>query len=170
MSVTKYAPDAHYTAGNTVIGDAPAVANIQAPKLSELAASITFEGATEAFGSTTNVTKGTRKMIADKIGKQRVQNREYQAENLVVMTGDPQAANALVEGFVPDSTHYFWIRPGLPDDTALAVGQKVQLIEATIDACDLRQVSTADGDEFAVTVSISIQDRTQLLVAIVASA
>jgi hypothetical protein len=166
MSVTQYAPDARYTAGNTVIGDAPAIANINAPKLAELAASITFEGATEAFGSSTNVTKGTRKMIADKVGKQRVTNREYQMENLTIMAGNPQDANELVDSFVPDSTHYLWIRPGVDDSTALAAAQKVQVIETTVDACDLRQVSTADGDEFAVVVSLSVQDRTPLLVAI----
>lgn len=167
MALTPYAPTAKYTAGNTVIGDATAVADIAAPKLSELSAGTTFHCATEAFGSSTNVSKGTRKMICDTVGKQRVTNREYQMENLTIMYGDPQSANAFIESMVLDSVHYFWTRPGKADDVALAVGDKVQIIKASVDACDLRQISTADGDEFAVVVSLSVQDRTQLLVAVV---
>ena len=40
--VTQYAPEAVYTAGNTLIGDAPAIANIQAPTVAELTASTVF--------------------------------------------------------------------------------------------------------------------------------
>ena len=69
MAITPYAPSAKYTAGNTVIGDAPAIANINAPTAVELNASTTFQCATEAFGSTTNVSRGTRKMICDTVGK-----------------------------------------------------------------------------------------------------
>ena len=42
MSITPYAPAAKYTAGNTLIGDAPAIANINAPTAVELNASTTF--------------------------------------------------------------------------------------------------------------------------------
>lgn len=166
--VTQYAPEAVYTAGNTLIGDAPAIANIQAPTVAELTASTVFQCATEAFGSTTNVSKGTRKMICDVVGKQRVSNREYQMENLTIMYGNPQTANTFLASFTLGSTHYLWTRPGKDDDAAIEAGDKVLVIKVTIDAVDLRQISTADGDEFAAVISVSVQDRTQLLVAVVA--
>lgn len=166
--VTVYNPEAVYTAGNTLIGDAPAIADIQAPTVAELTASTVFQCATEAFGSSTNVSKGTRKMICDTVGKQRVTNREYQMENLTIMYGNPQDANAFLDTFTLGSTHYFWTRPGTDDATAVAAADKVQVIKATIDACDLKQISTADGDEFAAVISVSVVDRTQLLVAVAA--
>ena len=166
--VTQYAPEAVYTAGNTLIGDAPAIANIQAPTVAELGASTVFQCATEAFGSTTNVSKGTRKMICDVVGKQRVTNREYQMESLVIMYGNPQTANTFLQAFTLGSTHYLWTRPGKDDDAAIAAADKVLVIKVTIDAVDLRQISTADGDEYAAVISVSVQARTQLLVAVAA--
>ena len=167
MAITPYAPAAKYTAGNTLIGDAPAIANINAPTAVELNASTTFQCATEAFGSTTNVSRGTRKMICDTVGKQRVTNREYQMENLVIMYGDPQTANTFLDSFAIGSTHYLWTRPGKADNVAVAAADKVLVIQVTVDSKDLRQISTADGDEFACVIGVSVQARTQLLVAVV---
>lgn len=168
MSVTTYAPDAALTAGNTLIGDAPAIADIDAPKLTELQASTMIQCATEAFGSGTTVNKRTRKMICDKVGTETVGSRTYTMETLTIMYGDPQDANAFVDSLVLDSTHFFWTRPGLDDSVALAAAQKVLVIKAKIDSVDLRTISNADGDEFAVVVNVSVQDRTQLLVSVVA--
>ena len=114
------------------------------------------------------MSKGTRKMICDVVGKQRVTNREYQMENLTIMYGNPQTANTFLASFTLGSTHYLWTRPGKDDDVAIAAADKVLVIKVTIDAVDLRQISTADGDEYAAVISVSVQDRTQLLVAVVA--
>ena len=84
------------------------------------------------------------------------------------MLGNPQDANTFVDSMDLGSEHFFWVRPGMADNEPVAAGQKVQVIQATIDACDLRQVSTSDGDEFAAVVSISVQDRTQLFATVVA--
>lgn len=168
MAVTTYAPEAHLTAGNTVIGDAPAIADIDAPTVAELGASTYFHCATEAFGSTTNVSKRTRKMICDVVGTETVGSRTYGMEALTLMYGDPQEANTFIDSLALDSTHYFWVRPGADDDDAIAAGDKVLVIKAKIDSVDLRPISTADGDEFAAVVNVSVQDRTQLLVAVVA--
>ena len=166
MAITPYAPSAKYTAGNTVIGDAPAIANINAPTAVELNASTTFHCATEAFGSTTNVSRVTRKMICDTVGKQRVTNREYQMENLTIMYGDPQTANTFLDSFAIGSTHYLWMRPGKVAAPA-APADKVLVIQVTVDSKDLRQISTADGDEFACVIGVTVLNRTQLLVAVV---
>ncbi len=169
MAVTTYAPEAHLTAGNTVIGDAPAIADIDAPTVAELGASTYFQCATEAFGSSTNVSKRTRKMICDVVGTETVGSRTYQMEALTIMYGDPQDANAFIESLTLDSTHYFWVRPGKDDTEAVAAGDKVLVIKAKIDSLDLRPISTADGDEYAVVANVSVQDRTQLLVTVVTS-
>lgn len=168
MALTEYAPDAVLTAGNTLLGAAPAIADIKAPKVSELGASTVFQCATEGFGSTTNVQKGTRKMLCDRVGKEKVTDRTYGVEKITIMLGNPQEVNALLDTLVLDSKHFLWLRPGIPDDQAIAAGQKVLVVEATVDSVDLRAVSTSDGDEFAAEVSFSVVDRTQLFGTVVA--
>lgn len=168
MPLVKYAPAAALTAGMTTIGDAPAVADILAPKVTELMASTTFQCATEAFGSSTNVSKTSRKMICNKTASEKVGTRTYQMETLTVMYGNPQTANAFIETMVLDSVHYFWVRPGKDDTTDVAVADKVQIIKASVDAVDLRPISTADGDEYAAVIQVSVLDRTPMLVAVTA--
>ena len=168
MPLVKYAPAAALTAGMTTIGDAPAIADIHAPKVTELNASTVFQCATEAFGSTTNVSKTTRKMICDRTGTEKVGNRTYQLETLTVMYGNPQDANTFIDTLLLDSVHYFWVRPGKDDTTEVAVGDKVQIVKASIDATDLRPITTADGDEYAAVIQVSVQERTALLVDVVA--
>ena len=162
MTVTAYAPDAHLTAGNTLIGVAPAIAAIASPTVVELTASTMIQCATEAFGSTTATTKRTRKMICDLVGTEALANRTYSMDDLIIMLGNPQEANDILDLLVQDSTLWFWVRPGSADTEAIAAADKVEVIEATIDAVDLRTISTADGDEFAVVVKVSVSDRTQL--------
>lgn len=168
MALVKYAPAAALTAGMTTLGDAPAIADIRSPKVAELNASTVFHCATEAFGSTTNVSKTTRKMICDTVASEKVGNRQYQMETLTIMYGNPQNANEYVDSLVLDSVHYFWVRPGKDDSTEVAAADKVQIIKASIDAVDLRPISTADGDEYAAVVQVSVIDRTPMLVAVTA--
>ena len=161
---TSFAPDARLTAGNVVIGIAPAIANINAPTLAELNASTAIHCSTEAFGSTTSVTKNSRKMLCDTVAKESVAKRQYGMNDLTVMVGDPQdaAATTFLGLFPIDGTVFLWIRPGKDDSAALAAADKVQVIKAKVDSVDLRAVSNADGDEFAIDVKFSVQDRTQL--------
>lgn len=170
MPLTKYAPAAALTAGMTMIGDAPAIADIRAPKVTELEASTTIHCATEAFGSTTNVSKTSRKMICDKTASEKVGTRTYQMETLTIMYGDPQAANTYVDSLIQDSVHYFWVIPGKDTDltTNITAGDRVQVIKASVDAVDLAPVTTGDGDEFRVVLQVSVLDRTPLLVTVVA--
>jgi len=167
VPLTTYAPAVKLTAGNTLIGDAPAIANILAPTAIELNASTTFDGATETFALSTNVTKNTRKMIADTVATETIGKRQYQASDLTIMTGDLQATNAFVAAWTLDSIHYLWVRPGLPDATAPAAAQKVQVAKVSVDSVDIREISNKDGDEYAIVVKLSVQARTPMLVAVV---
>ena len=167
MPLTMYGPDAALTAANTLLGDAPAIANIHAPTVTELEASVTFHCATDAFGSTTSVSKTTRRFICDQVGKEKAGQRTYGMETLTVVYGNPQDANAFADTMILDSQHFFWMRPGIADDANLTAGDKVMIIKATIDACDLRTITTQDGDEYAVVIQVSVQDRTQLFSVVV---
>ena len=163
MPLTIYNPTPVQTAGSAIVADAPAIADIDAPTLAELGASTAFQCATEAFGVSTSVSKGTRKMLCNRVAQQKVNNREYQMEALTIMRGDPQVANALLDSMIEDSTHCFWQRPGISHELPLAVGQKVQIIQVTIDAADPRPLSNEDGQEYADLISVSVVARSKLV-------
>lgn len=165
MPYTAYAPTAQLTAGYTIIGDSPAIANINAPTVAELTSATTYalQCALQSFGASTTVSKTTRKMICDKVGKESVGSRTYTMDTMTIMAGDLQTANAYLTGLALDSVHYFWVRPGKADSVAVAATDKVMVVKAKIDSVDLRTISNADGDEFAIVVNVSVQDRTQLL-------
>ena len=83
-----YNPAAMTTAGRTLIAVVPAVADLDAMTVAEANAGTMIHCATEAFGSTTNVSTQTRKMICDVVGTEKPGARTYQMEQLTLMLGD----------------------------------------------------------------------------------
>lgn len=162
--VASYDPDGVATAGNSQIGLAPTIVDINAPTLAELQAGTTFECATEAFGSTTDVSTTSRKKLCDKVATQRPGARTYQVEALRITLDDPQSetGNELMDKFGVDDTVYLWHRPGLPHADELAAGQKVQVIKAIVSSVDLANVTTEEGEEYEFVVNLAVQDRTQI--------
>ena len=176
MSATPvdYRPAASLTAGNTLIGIIPAVANIETITIPEANTSVMVQGASEAFSATTDVSSQSRKMIGDTIASTKPGTRTYNMADLTIMLGDPQAAtNKVLDLLTLDAELVFWVRPGLKADksgiAAFAAGQKYVAIRATVAAVDLRDISTSDGDEFAVVLKVSVTERTQLFGILVAS-
>lgn len=161
--VSVYNPDGVATAGNSQIGLAPTVVDIDSPTVAELNAGIVFECATEAFGSTTDVSTISRKKLCDRVATQRPGDRTYQVEPLEIVLDDPQGdEQELMDRFGIDDTIYLWHRPGLDHDEAIEAGQKVQVIRAIVSSVDLATITTEAGEEYRFVVNLAIQDRTQV--------
>ncbi len=162
-----YRPAASLTAGNTLIGIIPAVANIKTITIAEANTSVMVQGACEAFSSSTDVANQSRKMIGDPTASTKPGTRTYNMADMTIMLGDPQAAtNEVLDLLTLDAELVFWVRPGLKADksgiAAFAASQKYVAIRATVAAVDLREITTSDGDEFAVVLKLSVAERTQL--------
>lgn len=168
MTVTPvaYNPAAMTTAGRTLIAIVPAVAKLDAMTIAEANAGTMIHCATEAFGSTTNVSPRTRKMICDVVAVEKPGVRTYQMETLTLMLGDPQTDNDVLDMLTLDANLVFVMRPGLKaDKTGIAdwaAGQKYVGIKGTVSSVDLRTITTADGDEYAAVINLAVTDRTQL--------
>ncbi|GAA2184941.1 hypothetical protein GCM10009785_34800 [Brooklawnia cerclae] len=174
VNLYDYRPAASLTAGNTLIGIASAVADIDAMTIAEANSSVMVQGATDAFSATTDVANQSRKMIGDKVASSKPGTRTYNMGDLTIMLGDPQAAtNEVLDLLELDAELVFWIRPGLQADAdsvaAVASGQKYVAIRAIVAAVDLRDISTSDGDEFAIVLKVSVVERTQLFGTIAAA-
>lgn len=159
-----YDPSGIATAGNSQIGIAPAVADINAPTEAELTAGTTFQCATEAFGSTTDASTISRKKLCNKVASQRPGDRTYNVEPLIITLDDPQSVegNALMDKFGLDDVVYLWHRPAVAHDEPVTSGQRVQVIEAIVSSVDLQNISTEAGEEYNFVVNLAVQDRTQV--------
>lgn len=169
--VTVYDPDGVATAGNSQIGIAPIILDINNPLVSELSAGTVFECATEAFSSTTNVSNVTRKKLCDLVATERPGDRNYQVEQLSIVLDDPQGEDQpLLDMFGLDDTIYLWHRPGMAHDAAIEDGQKVQVVQAIVASVDLAPISTEAGEEYEFLVGLSVQGRTQVFGTVTADA
>lgn len=170
MTVTpqNYAPAASPTAGYSLIGiSATLPAKLSAATVSELAGSTMVQGATDAFGTTTDASTTTRQMIGDKVATESVGNRKYALESMNIKLGDPQEQNDILDLLTLDARVFLWMRPGLQADAdgtiaAIAAGQNYVGLVATVASVDLAPISTAEGDEYAAIVSFAVRERTQL--------
>ena len=164
-----YNPNPSYTAGQTLIQITPAIASIDAMKLTEANAvtAVQIHCATEAFEALTTTSTVTRKMICDTVAVESPGSRTYTMSQLTIMLGDPQgAANAALNLLTLDAVLFLVLRPGLQagkaGSAAWAVGQKYMALKVKVTSVDMRAISNAEGDEYAALVSFAVQDRTQL--------
>lgn len=154
MSITAYAPDDVYTAGNTVINIMPAVADptLDVVTLAEWNAGVMIQCAVEEFGNTTDASTSTRKKICDRIATQRPGNRTYNANDTVIVF-DPQQTDPLIESLkVLDAIHYVSVRPGLDDETAAASGQKLWTDKRQVLSADPEPITTEEGNAYQLRI------------------
>lgn len=169
MAFVAHNPTAVLTAGKSTIAVVTAIADITKPTATELNAitTTTIECATEAFNSTTESAVRERKMLCHDVAVEVPSTRKYQVDDLVIMIGDPQTETVSAK-FALDTVVYLVHRPGVTHTTAFTAAEKVQVIKARTAAVDLRAISTGEGDEYAIVVKFAIEDRTNLLVPVVA--
>lgn len=171
MSITVYDPDPAYVAGNSGLWIVTSIASLAAPKLTELnvAGTVKIDCAVESFGVSTDVSYVDRKMLCDTKTSKSIGSRSYAMDALTIMMGDPQgASNAVLTALPLDAIRYLVLRPGKAHATALAVGDKVQVVKVQVASVDLRPVSNAEGEEFAMIGNFAVMDVSVGLVAMVA--
>lgn len=173
MSVpTFYSPNGSPVAGNSTIVVVDAIADLDAPKLTELnaAGSVTIQCAIENFGVTTDVKWIERKKLCDKIATQRPGNRSYSMDAIELTLDSPQGAQQIAAAkFVEDATLYIAHRPGKDHKAAIAAQDKVIVYEVIVGSADMKPISTDEGEEYRLVVNLGvIRKSSGLLVTVVA--
>ena len=158
MSITVYDPAGTSIAGKLAVVVAPAVANIAAPKVSEINAGTKIECALESFSPGTNVTKQPRRKLCDVVSSEKVGSRVRTLEPLR-FTADSTSQAALLALFAEDATVFLIARPYVTHTTAVAASDKVWVFKCTVDALDPAAITTTDGEEFDWIVQLSVDSR-----------
>lgn len=156
-TITEYGPDGMETAGNSRIVVIPTVADINAITLAEWNSGTAIECATSAFGLNVDVNMIEKKRLCDKIARQRPGNRNVTIEALVLVMGDPQAENAMLELLAEGQTVTIVHRPGIEHRTEGKVGDKYEAVRVQVSSQTLVALSEDEGQEYEVTHALAVQ-------------
>ena len=156
--ITPYNPEGIPTAGNSLVIAATALANLNAPKLSECAGQ-SIQCALGEFGITKEVSWQERRKLCHTYAQEmRGRTTLGLASPLRIALTDPQEENAVLARFVEGALVPLIHRPGKPFADPVAVGDLVQVVRGYVGTVTLAPVTTTEGEEYEAIIDMRIRD------------
>ena len=153
-------PTAINVAANTTINLLPALADttLAAVTLAEWNAGTTVQCAIREFNLSGSVATSSEQFLCDPEVSETTGATTWSVDPLVVQTGDPQAANSLLDALTPGTTRYIVRRLGLPHGAAGAIAQKVTVIQVQVTLKEVMPLTAnADGQKFETRVHWAVK-------------
>ena len=121
-------------AANQAIVVVPAIADMLAPKVTEVeaATSHAIQCGIKTFGVVPADSTQTEQYLCDKIATETSGAVRYSMEELRIVAGDPQAANSLQTLCVPGAVLFILDRRGLAEGAAFVAAQKVSTVKVQV--------------------------------------
>lgn len=164
MALTKWNPSTQISRGNISVGVAPSVADIAAPKLTELGDGLQLDCSITTMNGTSSTDSESVDWLCDPASEQLPTSTTHTIDDLVIK-GTGQADTNLISGLDIGDTVYIWRRDGIDHDTALATGQLVWVWKAVITSIDPLE---ANNTFIGITAHVTVLARSVTAVAIVA--
>ncbi len=164
MALTKWNPSTQISRGNISVGVAPSVADIAAPKLTELGDGLQLDCSITTMNGTSSTDSESVDWLCDPASEQLPGSTTHTIDDLVIK-GTGQADTNLISGLDIGDTVYIWRRDGIDHDTALATGQLVWVWKAVITSIDPLE---ANNTFIGITAHVTVLARSVTAVAIVA--
>ena len=164
MTLTKWNPSTQISRGNISVGVAPSVADIAAPKLTELGDGLQLDCSITTMNGTSSTDSESVDWLCDPASEQLPTSTTHTIDDLVIK-GTGQADTNLISGLDIGDTVYIWRRDGIDHDTALATGQLVWVWKAVITSIDPLE---ANNTFIGITAHVTVLARSVTAVAIVA--
>lgn len=165
MPITAWKPATQISRGNIVVGIAPAMVDINAPKLTELTATgTTLECAIQTFNGTSSSSSETVDWLCDPASEQLPGSTTHEMDDLVIK-GTGQADTSLITSLKIGQKIYIWRRDGKATSVAPAVGDFVWVWEVIITSIDPLE---ANNTFIGITAHITVIRRTATAVALAA--
>lgn len=165
MPITAWKPATQISRGNVQVGIAPAIVDINIPKVTELNASgTTLECAIQTFNGTSSSDAETVDWLCDPASEQLPGSTTHEIDDLVIK-GTGQADATLISSLKIGQKVYLWRRDGMAVATAPAVGQFIWVWEVIITSIDPLE---ANNTFVGITAHITVLRRSATAVALVA--
>lgn len=165
MPLVKWNPATKVSRGNVAVGVATAIANMSAPKVSELSDGLTLDCSITTFNGTSTTSSETVDWLCDTNSEQLPGSTTHAIDDLVIK-GSGQSDTNLITGLDIGDVVYVWRRDGLDHDTAIAAAQMVWIWKVVITSIDPLEASNSF---IGIVAHIAVQDRTPVPVAVINS-
>lgn len=162
--LTQWNPATKVSRGNIKVGIAPAMVDINAPKLTELNTGIGLDCSIQTFNGTSSSDAETVDWLCSTASEQLPGSVTHSMDDITIKASG-QADTELITGLNIGSTVYIWRRDGMPHETAPATGQFVWIWKAIITSIDPIE---ANNVFTGIVAHVTVLDRTKVPVALVA--
>lgn len=157
-------PSTQISRGNISVGVAPAVIDINAPKVAELTTGVGLDCSITTMNGTSSTDSQSVDWLCDPASEQLPGSTTHTIDDLVIK-GTGQADEDLINALSVGDTIYLWRRDGLAHDTAPTAGQKVWVWKVVVTSIDPLE---ANNTFIGITAHITVLARSAQAVAIVA--
>lgn len=165
MAITAWKPATQISRGNVAVGLAPAVVDINAPKVSELEATGTdLSCSIQTINGTSSADSETIDWLCDPESEQVPGSVSHSMDDLVIK-GTGQDDEDLITSLKIGDVVYIWRRDGIAVDTAPAIGQYVWVWKVRITSIDPLEGSNVF---IGITAHITVMGRSRTAVELVA--
>lgn len=165
MPITAWKPATTISRGNIMVGLAPAIADINAPKLTELNATGTdLSCSIQTMNGTSSSNSETVDWLCDPVSETLPGSVTHSMDDLVIKSTG-QADATLITSLQVGQKVYLWRRDGMAVATAPAVGQFIWVWEVMITSIDPLE---ANNMFVGITAHITVLRRSTQAVALVA--
>ncbi|QPX62415.1 major tail protein [Microbacterium phage Thorongil] len=165
MPLTQWNPATQISRGNVAVGVAPAVIDINSPKLAEIDAGIGLDCSITTMNGTSSTDSESIDWLCDPASEQLPGSTTHSVDDLLIKaTG--QEDEDLINGLNVGDVVYIWRRDGLPHETAPAATQMIWVWKVIITSIDPAE---ANNTFVAITAHVTVLARSQKPVAIAAA-
>ena len=162
--ITQWNPSTQISRGNITIGVAPAVVNINAPKVAELTTGIGLDCSVQTMNGTSSTDSESIDWLCDPASEQLPGSTSHSIDDLIIK-GTGQADGNLISGLNIGDVVYIWRRDGLPHADAVTAAQRVWVWKVIITSIDPLE---ANNTFVGITAHITVLSRSATAVAITA--
>lgn len=162
--ITPWKPDTKTSRGNISVGIAPAIADIEAPKLTEIDTGTGLECAIQTFNGTSSTDSESVDWLCDPASEQIPGSTTHTMDDLVIK-GTGQADATLISQMKIGDTVYIWRRDGISKDVAPKAGDFIWVWKVVITSIDPLE---ANNTFIGITAHITVLARSKTAVALTA--
>ena len=164
MALKKWNPATKASRGNVAVSITPAIANIEAPKLTELQDSLALECSISTFNATSSTDSETVDWLCDPVSENLPGSTSHEIDDLIIKVSG-QDDQELIESLSIGDTIYLWRRDGMQHDTDVATGNRIWVWKVTVTSIDPVE---SNNVVIGITVHFTVSGRSKTSVPVIA--
>lgn len=162
--LTQWNPATQISRGNIAIGIAPAIVNINAPKVTELEAGIGLDCSVTTLNGTSSTDAQTVDWLCDPASEQLPGSTTHAMDDITIK-GTGQADDDLIEALSVGDVIYVWRRDGMEHSSPLAAAQKTWVWKVVVTSIDPLE---ANNTFIGIVAHVTVMARSTTAVALTA--